>query len=474
MTCLEPNTRRPESQGRAVFGRGGARRVQTTAVGALLLAVGTAAVRADTGSTTFVYPPWQHCYGLHRVTQTHLTLRAGFRYKFDDPEGLAAIKLAAEDDTTTTKDDDELTVFGVNSGQGMIIYNTSLTSLAFYGSEGNGPGEFRRPLGVAADRAGHVVVADTGNDRLHLLHYADDALHPDQIIAGEFAGRRLRRPSGVAIEGGEIYVCDPENARILVLGLEGQLQRVIAPQVDGRPFLVEPFGVAAIRARSDFNFFGEDFVAVTDSNRSRLVQLTPEGEVKAVRRVRELGTQARGFDYVAIDLYANVYCSDRSGRLHKFDRKLHTLLSFGRPGKGEYEFDEPRGLGLYRRFGQLFVAERAGAQYLWMGTDVFTPRLGELQLQPDGEWKGVARYFLTEYARVQLDLVRGDDAPVVSLQKPRWQNVGPVEVPVVFRAPEGSEPLRLRVEAIPTYSSRRSLVVLKTSAPVVLNATSAP
>jgi hypothetical protein len=430
--------------------------------------------RAETGSTTFVYPPWQHCYGLHRVTQTHLTLRAGFGYKFDDPEGLTAIKLAAEDDTTTTKDDDELTVFGVNSGQGTIVYNTSLTSIAFYGSEGRGPGEFRRPLGIAADRDGDVVVADTGNDRLHVLRYAEDALHPVRIIAGDFAGRPLRRPSGVALEAGEIYVCDPANARVLVLDLEGHLQRVIAPEVDGHPFLVEPFAVAAIRARSDFNFFGEDFVVVTDSNRTRLVQLTPEGQVKTVRRVRELGSQAHEFDYAAIDLYANVFCSDRSGRLHKFDRQLHTLLSFGKPGKGEYEFDEPRGLGLYRRFGQLFVAERAGAQYLWMGTDVFTPRLGELHQQPDGAWKGVARYFLTEYARVQLDLVRGDDAPVVSLQRPRWQNVGPVEVPVVFRAPESSEPLRLRVEAIPTYSSRRSLVVRKTSAPVVLNGASSP
>src|SRR5262245_34277324 len=104
MTCPEAKPRRRESPGRARFGRGGAG-VRTTAVGALLLVVGTGAVRADTGSTTFVYPPWQHCYGLHRVTQTHLTLRAGFRYKFDDPEGVAAMKLAAEDDTTTTKDD---------------------------------------------------------------------------------------------------------------------------------------------------------------------------------------------------------------------------------------------------------------------------------------------------------------------------------------------------------------------------------
>jgi hypothetical protein len=115
-------------------------------------------------------------------------------------------------------------------------------------------------------------------------------------------------------------------------------------------------------------------VAVTDSAHSRLWRLDPEsGQPQAVRRVRDLGRDRAEFYDVAIDYYANVYTSDRGGRLHKFDRGLEPLLSIGKRGTGEHEFDEPRGIGLYRRFGQMFVAERAGAQYLWIGTDVFTP-----------------------------------------------------------------------------------------------------
>ncbi len=432
----------------------------------VFLVAWSTAAGAEAPPTTLIYPPWGHCYGLHRVTQMHLTMRAGFRAKFDDPQGVAAVKMRAEDDTTTAKDDDELTVFGVNSGQDQIIYNTSLTAIAFYGTSGRGPGQFRRPTGIAADRSGLVVVADTGNDRLHVLWYADDRLEHRRFIQGDFAGARLVRPLGVALEAGEIYVCDPENHRILVLDPEGNLRRLLAPTQDGRPVLREPTAVAAIRARADFNFFGEDFVAVVDSGHTRLLQLSHDGRVLALCRSNELGPQARRFDWVAIDYHANVYCSDRSGRLHKFDRKLHPLLSIGRPGKHDYEFDEPRGLGLYRRFGQLFVAERAGAQYLWTGTDVFTPQLADLAGGADSTWTGEVRFFLTEYARVQLELVDASENRVVLLQTPRWQNVGPVTMPVRFRLAPPSEPLRLRVEATPTYSSRSYLTVRKLGPPL--------
>jgi hypothetical protein len=421
---------------------------------------------AQPPTTTLVYPPWSHCYGLHRVNQTHLTLRAGFRYRFDDPQGLAAVKMDCENDTTTSRDDDELTVFGVNSGQHMLIYNSSLTAIAFYGHEGSATGEFRHPHGVAADRAGNVVVADTGNDRVHVLRYANDTLTHVRFISGSFAGRPLRSPLGIALEHGTIYVCDSEENRILVFDLEGNLQREIAPQLNGHAYFQSPFGIAVMRADEENNFFGGDYMAVTDSLLSRVTLLDQRGTPYAARRIRNVGSGAGEFYYAAIDYYGSVYCSDRGGRLHKFDRNLNYILAIGRPGRSDFEFDEPRGLGLYRRFGQLFVAEREGAQYLWMGTDIFTPSMAEVTAQPDGSWTAIARFFVTEYSIVSLDLVDATGAVRMQLQPGAWTAPGSIERPVQWRCSEPPAALRLRVQAVPTYSARKVLVVQKQSRPL--------
>jgi DNA-binding beta-propeller fold protein YncE len=424
--------------------------------------------------TTFVYPPWSHCYGLHRVNQTHLTVRAGFRYKFDEPQGIAALKLAAEDDPDSRRDDDELTVFGVNSGQHFLIYNTSITSIAFYGARGDGVGQFELPTGIAAQRDGAVVVADTGNDRLHVLQYGDDQLRHVRFIAGSFNGRPLRRPAGVALEGGSIYVCDPESDRILVLDLAGNLERELRPERDGLPLLRHPFAIAVIRSDQDTNYFGADFIAVTDSSRQRLVQLDRRGDVLAIRRARDLSQRDGGFDWVAIDYHASVYCSDRGGKLHKFDRNLQPLLSFGRAGNGDYEFDQPRGLGLYRRFGQLFVAERRGAQYLWLGTDVFSPALGELTAVGENRWSASARFFLTEFAQVSLSLVDTEGRELVSLQPSSWTPPGAIVRPVQFTLAPPAGSIRLEVDATPTYSARKIVHVEKHSQPLRFPRRTAP
>ena len=38
------------------------------------------------------------------------------------------------------------------------------------GKQGTGPGEFKRPLGVAVDEKGNLAIVDEGNNRLQLFH----------------------------------------------------------------------------------------------------------------------------------------------------------------------------------------------------------------------------------------------------------------------------------------------------------------
>ena len=83
---------------------------------------------------------------------------------------------------------------------------------------------------------------------------------------------------------------------------------------------------------------------------------------------------------------------------NKFDKNLEHLTSFGRRGDGDHEFIEPAGIAIYRRFGQLFIAEKSGAQYYWIGTDI-----NDFKIE-DRQTSIIFRFTLTEPSFIYLDI----------------------------------------------------------------------
>ena len=87
------------------------------------------------------------------------------------------------------------------------------TSLAVWGTPGNGPGQFDQPAAVALDRQGNVYVADAGNGRIQKLSPSGQPLAA-WGTAGSDAGQFLG-PSSLAVDvAGNIYVADTGNSRI--------------------------------------------------------------------------------------------------------------------------------------------------------------------------------------------------------------------------------------------------------------------
>jgi hypothetical protein len=416
--------------------------------------------------TTLVTPPWNHCLGLHKVRQLHLDIFSGYREKFDDPQGLFCTKLHCEDDPDTEKDDDELTVFGLNSGRHKLIYNKSLTSIGIVGGQGSSLTRFDRPIAVTGDRAGNIIVADSGNNRLVHFMYENDELLPVKEISGN-DDYRLRAPSGVALSGGLIYTADTGNDRIVVFRMDGTPVKSFTAARPGAG-MFRPASIAAITKGDEWIYYGDYFIAVVDSFGNRLWKLSPEGRVLGLASYEEFGRSGR-FNHVAIDYFGNIYATDAAnGQIHKFTRHLEFLVSIGGGGDGRIRFDEPRGIAIYRQFGQIFVSERAGAQYFWIGTDLF--RLSAEELTFDSVRNTCAvnvSFLLSEHSIVSIHLEDERGTKVLTILSEYMLPGGIFNKRIEVPCPEpeilANCKLHLVIVAKPTYSSRGFLTVTRKS-----------
>ncbi|MDM7993517.1 MAG: FlgD immunoglobulin-like domain containing protein [Candidatus Fermentibacter sp.] len=305
--------------------------------------------------TLLVFPPYGHCMGIYRAGTDQLAMLLGGLVRFDDPQGLACVKLT-EWNSPGEEDDDELAVYGVNSRTGHVIYNANMYTLGLYGGNGAGDAQLSSPHGIAADASGLVVVADTGNGRVVVLERRGTRMRAREFIEGG-----LSEPWGVAIgDRHSIYVTDRALGTLLIYD---------SPS-DSTPSTVSldtPTGLA-VYGEGQWNALDEDFAVAVTAGGTSLCRIE-DGGVTATATLDDCGGSV--FNYPVIDYYGNTWVSDSiSCRIHKFDPDLDYVASFGSPGTGDRQFDHPTGLAMWRRYGQVFVAEREGARYFWVGTDM--------------------------------------------------------------------------------------------------------
>ncbi|MBM3329679.1 MAG: hypothetical protein FJY67_09460 [Calditrichaeota bacterium] len=428
------------------------------------------------GPGTFVYPPYKHTWGVVKARPLHLRLFLGYKTKFDDPQGLACARLDAWEDPSREGDDDEVTVYGVNSGDKCIIYNRSMYALGLFGKEGRGEA-LERPWGIAADRWGQVYVVDRGRAEVHHLRNGGKSLVPVRKIGrfGDGEGEFIDPIGAALLPDGSLLVTDAALGRVTMFDSTGAVRLAW----EG---LLSPAGIAATGPGESWTYFDQDaFVVVIDSAGQRVSKFDLKGQLVKRTRTEEwegdIGIEH--LEWLALDYHNQVLITDRTrGCIHKLDRNLNYLDTFGETGDGDYRFDEPRGIALYRRFGQIFVAERPGAQYLWVGVDV---RDLQATVVSDSIWRDLrVSFFLTEPALVDVDVEDAAGRFIARLMENRrfdagkvqffWNLMVPAQLPggkplptlpasydVGKRLPSGRYSLRATFRA--TYSSRESFSI---------------
>lgn len=236
----------------------------------------------------------------------------------------------------------------------LLIYDAAGKLVKSFGHEGNNPGEFRRPSGVAVGRTGRIYVADEGNDRVQIFDAEGLWIANIGQSQGFFDGKkkdgRLRTPEGVAIsEDGTVYIADTGNWRIDAFSPDGVFKFSIGPKVDGYE-LVEPVALALDKA---------GFLYFVDKDLKRIFKCGPSGSLIASWDEGDSAGIA-----ITVDPYGFIYVLDgEAGKVIEYSPAGMILGKFGSWGKGVGQMKKAQDL-VVAPDGTLLVLDTGNARIL--------------------------------------------------------------------------------------------------------------
>ena len=378
--------------------------------------------RLEKVPSSAVYPDFWHTpLGIHRGSPALLKLLTSDQARFDDPLGLACTRMDEYGEQSP-----QITAFGVNSNAGQIVYNPSMKSLAVFGQQGWGEGRFYKPVGVACRPDGRVVVADTGNQRLVLLRFHDGKLYWVNTLGQRGHGPgQFVDPRWVALDSqGRIYVSDTGNNRIQVLDAQGQFLYSFGDNPNANNSLDEPQAIAVVDPGEPYSPEPLGAIYVVDQHHGRVQKFSLDGRFLGQTTAEDLGRPTVYFEGIALDYFNNLWVADRSSdQLHKYDQHLQWVDSWGKPGEGDGKLSSPRGVAIYRHYGQLLVLEAESAQYLWIGTDIKEVRFSRVESRQKGPELRID-YRVTDRAWVDTWVEDLEQNKLVQLQTHKLQKEG--------------------------------------------------
>jgi len=270
----------------------------------------------------------------------------------------------------------------------------------FQGGKGARRGQFDSPTGIAVDRNGNVLVADTNNGRIE--KFSPTGTFLSVMGTKGTAQGQLGAPNGIVLDrAGNIYVADASNHRVQKLAPDGT-------------FIAEWKG-------PDFGFFGphrlaigsDDSLYVVDQGRARIVKLNPNGQVLSVWGSKGNGDgQFDDHTSVAIDPTTNnVYVADpRNKRVQVFDADGKFLRKWSIP-----EWGQPVGfedLAIDSQTGRLYASSTHLVSVLVF--DLNGTRIGNLTPKPPGKLEGPSAIALTDRKLYVLNM-GGNRVSVIDL-----------------------------------------------------------
>jgi len=207
---------------------------------------------------------------------------------------------------------------------------------------------------------GRVFVLDTDNGRiLELGPQGEVARVIDQSTDDKL---KIKGAMAVAEHQGKLYVANSNEGTVLRVDQSGRVEEVITPNVDAGDHPLRPIGLA-VAANGQ--------IVMSDPDNHRVLRLSPTGELIASLGSGKRDSGDYGFNTpgaVALDDEGNLYVLDMlNSAVKKYSPDGQFLLSIGGAGDTEGSFSRPKGLAV-NSAGTIFVSDA-----LMVAVQVFSP-----------------------------------------------------------------------------------------------------
>ncbi|MCD4814221.1 NHL repeat-containing protein [bacterium] len=402
--------------------------------------------------TSLLYPPFWHTpFGIHRGTPELLRLFLGNRTYLDQPQDLTCNLLLHNLGIQKPGPQFQISVLGANSGQGHLIYNPDLTHLDVVGDDLNSPHAFLQPAGVALHTNGTAYVVDPGRKEVVILKLKNNRLIPKGVLPQPPGG--WQKPWGIALDSqGTLFITDTLRNQILIYTPDHAYTKSIGPDLPNKKRLAAPRAISVVDPGEPWSFYKSAFIFFSDQDGQRISRMDFAGNLHHQRTAASLGFSGEpaAFAWLELDYYENIWVTDpQRSEIHKFNRQLDHLVSFGQPGKGDGFFQSPTGIAIHRHFGQVFVADKQAAHYFWIGTDILDARAIR---DPLKSATIKISYFLTEPAWITIRMNPSTKKQEILFDK-KWFDSGAHLHHWHLPSQSAAKASAIEVLAVATYSS---------------------
>jgi DNA-binding beta-propeller fold protein YncE len=215
------------------------------------------------------------------------------------------------------------------------VFDQAGTPLFKFGGDGEGPGKFKFPYGIAGDKNGNVYVADLYNSNISI--FDSKGKFVKYFIDGK--SKLLEAPGGLRIFNDKVYVTDIQKNKVFVFDMKGKKVQEIG-QIGTKP--------GQFRAPNAVTVDQDGNIYVTDTGNQRIQFFDKSGKFKRIFNgspdgkgtstfvnPRGIGVDSKGTLYIVSNLTHFIYGFDKEGK---------QLFVFGGNGDANDQFSLPNGL----------------------------------------------------------------------------------------------------------------------------------